>query len=89
MSNDTKYIDKNGNDTRYGIYYFDDWLPDPPEIIELKKSGEWDKMSHLQKKWMFQDCCRPGPGIMDEVIEHRRSLSRKRRAETYKDTENK
>jgi hypothetical protein len=53
--NDKKYLDKNGNDTRYGKYFSDIWYPDPPAIIKLKKSGEWNKLSHIEQKWMFEE----------------------------------
>jgi hypothetical protein len=51
MADESDFLDGNGNDLRYGEYFADTgfWLPDPPEIVELKKSGEWYKMSRIQK----------------------------------------
>jgi hypothetical protein len=51
----SKYINKEGNDTRFGLQFSDAWVSDPPTIIELKKSGQWAKMPPIQRRWATQD----------------------------------
>jgi hypothetical protein len=55
----SKYIDENGNDTRFGRSYNDGtFYPDHPEIIKLKKSGKWAKIPPIQRRWLKQDLAR-------------------------------
>jgi hypothetical protein len=64
---DSKYIDKNGNDIRYGIYIDGIWGSDPPEIIAMKKSGEWDKFNRIQKSWAWDQYLTFDQELMEEV----------------------
>jgi hypothetical protein len=54
-----KYLDEKGNDTRYGYSFKDCFVPDPPEIVELKKSGEWAQMRPIHRRWYLADTIRP------------------------------
>jgi hypothetical protein len=64
---DSKYIDKNGNDPRYGDYIDGVWGPDPPEIIAMKKSGEWDEMSHIEQSWAWDSFLEYDQELMEEI----------------------
>ncbi|MDR1037297.1 MAG: hypothetical protein LBT40_12245 [Deltaproteobacteria bacterium] len=50
------FIDGNGNDLRYGRYFFGTWVPDPPEVVELKKSGDWYRMLKIHQEWILDGC---------------------------------
>jgi hypothetical protein len=51
-----KYLDKDGNDSRFGTYYRTGFVPDYPKIIKLKKEGRWAKMRPMQRRWVFEEC---------------------------------
>ncbi|MDR1039905.1 MAG: hypothetical protein LBR80_06980 [Deltaproteobacteria bacterium] len=56
MKEDRDYLDENGNDTRYGEYLDGVWFPDPPAVVKSKKSGEWDRFSPIQRRWVMDSC---------------------------------
>jgi hypothetical protein len=64
------FLDENGNDLRYGVYYFGIWRPYPESIIALKKSGEWDKMINIEKRWEWTSTYWPTP---EEAVRRRLS----------------
>jgi hypothetical protein len=50
------FLDENGNDLRYGHYFGDQWLPDPPPVVKLKKSGDWYRMMEIHRRWVIESC---------------------------------
>ncbi|MDR2340143.1 MAG: hypothetical protein LBF40_08435 [Deltaproteobacteria bacterium] len=52
---ESKYLNKDGNDTRFGSQMSNGWLPDPPEILKLKKSGRWAWMRPIHRRWAYID----------------------------------
>jgi hypothetical protein len=48
----SKYLDDEGNDTRFGLSTSDGFIPDPPNIVELKKSGEWALTRPIHRRWL-------------------------------------
>jgi hypothetical protein len=70
MSDDTDYLDENGNDLRYGKYYFGAWRADPPKIVELKKSGKWYTMLDIQRRWAWQNYMEFDPVQLDRLREN-------------------
>ncbi|MDR1039537.1 MAG: hypothetical protein LBR80_05095 [Deltaproteobacteria bacterium] len=76
MSDATKYLDENGNDLRYGHYFHKAWIPDPPAIVSLKKSGEWDKLTDLQRRWALRDSYEFDEELLELVREDRRRIKR-------------
>jgi hypothetical protein len=51
----SKYLDEDGNDTRYGRTWPGGYVPEPPEVTELKKSGEWAEWEPLYRRWFYSD----------------------------------
>jgi hypothetical protein len=56
MKDDSEYLDGNGDDLRFGERHFDVWLPDPPMMAELKKSGDWYRMLPIHQRWVMRSC---------------------------------
>jgi hypothetical protein len=57
---ESKYVDEEGNDYRFGYKYKDlQFIPDHPDIIKMKKSGKWAKMGPIQRRWALHDYYRP------------------------------
>jgi hypothetical protein len=75
-----KYMSSKGHDTRFGVEFSGGWVPDPPKIVELKKSGKWAWTPPIQRKWMADSLMRP-------CDEYRRRLKEmlKRHDEIFKD----
>jgi hypothetical protein len=48
----SKYLDKDGNDLRFGIATSDGFIPDPQNIADLKKSGEWAWTRPIIRRWI-------------------------------------
>ncbi|MDR2340142.1 MAG: hypothetical protein LBF40_08430 [Deltaproteobacteria bacterium] len=64
---ESKYLDEYGNDTRFGSRIGEVWLPNPPEIIELKKSGRWAWMRPIHRRWAYADCRPPSDDAREEL----------------------
>ncbi|MDR3154163.1 MAG: hypothetical protein LBW85_07845, partial [Deltaproteobacteria bacterium] len=72
MADERDYLDENGNDLRYGEYIGGDWYPDPPKVIELKKSGVWQTLREIERRWILDANLRPsaaGKAMLDEIAE--------------------
>jgi hypothetical protein len=67
MAYDPYRPDRNGNDPRYGCYWAGEWCPDPPEIVASKRSGEWRRLSRIQRRWMYESYCRPSAAALAEI----------------------
>jgi hypothetical protein len=71
-----KYINEHGNDTRFGLQFKDTFVPDPPNIIELKKSGQWAKMPPIHRRWTLQDSVRPSNDFREDMEEFRKQAKK-------------
>ncbi|MDR1080886.1 MAG: hypothetical protein LBQ79_07950 [Deltaproteobacteria bacterium] len=76
MSDDTDYLDENGNDLRYGHYLGGAWRADPSQIIELKKSGKWDKMAGMGQRWALENYLDFDPVQLDLIWESTMKIKR-------------
>jgi hypothetical protein len=55
-----KYMSSKGHDTRFGVEFAGGWVPDPPRIAGLKKSGRWAWTPPVQRKWLEESLMQPG-----------------------------
>jgi hypothetical protein len=69
-----KYLTERGDDLRFGVDFFDEFVPDPPEIVEMKKSGEWAKRPPFHRRLIIDSLMTPrvspaGHALLREVKE--------------------
>jgi hypothetical protein len=62
-----KYINKQGNDIRFGVQFSDTFMPDPPYIVELKKSGKWAEMRPIHRRWAMENYIRPSDDFRKDM----------------------
>ncbi|MDR3155069.1 MAG: hypothetical protein LBW85_12580 [Deltaproteobacteria bacterium] len=77
MADERDFLDENGNDQRYGHYFDNVWLQDPPEIVEMKKSGDWYKMSPIQQRWKMRSYCKLDHDALQELFDSMRAIDRR------------
>ncbi|MDR2198609.1 MAG: hypothetical protein LBR53_03980 [Deltaproteobacteria bacterium] len=56
---ESKYLTEDGHDWRFEVKLGDHWRPEPPKIVELKKSGKWAKIPPLHRRWRYEVNLRP------------------------------
>jgi hypothetical protein len=71
-----KYINEYGNDTRFGLQFKDCFVPDPPEILKLKKSGEWAMMRPIHRRWAMESYVSPSEDFSKAMEKTRKKTAK-------------